>query len=961
MAVAGSLTYEAKIDKNGFNKGLKEIENNTQRAGTKIKNIVAALGIDKIISATMNTIKSSISSAMDRIDTMNQFTRVMTAMTGSSKKANAALENIKKTVTGTAYGLDVASRSAQKLVTSGMNLEKSTKQIQTWADAVAFYGDGTNATFENVTDALSKMVAKGKVEMDQLNRLTDAGIPAVQIYADSVGRNITEVQDDLSKGKISTEQFLDGLDKAFNNGTNKFTSITGAAQEAGASWTATFDNFKAAITRGMTNIINAIDEGLKSVGLKTMREMISEIGKQAEKTMNKITPLIKKGIKSLKDVYDWTKKNKGLIETLIITVASLTAGYIAYQKVLFAIKAIQTTRNILGTVSAFLSLIPAIKSAKDAMLLLNMAFSANSIGIIVAGIVALTAGITASVIAINKQKNSLGGLKEEVDSQRESWEKLKKTREESLNSSSLEIATTQKLADELRTITDENGKVKEGYEDRAKYILGELNSALGTEYKMNGNIISQYQDLKDNIDKVIASKKAEAALEAYKSEYQVALKNKTEATKILTDLTKKYNEQLQISEDKTKTISARNEAKGQVERIGKEIENQTKLISEYGYTIEQYEKLTTASVSGSAEEIEKAVSNMGISYDQAKEKASTSLASQVQTQSSYVDLIEQNLQKAKDSNDKFTKNILETELSTQKEQLQNLVKSFGDRTSSIESLSSDEVTAWAILARNNTDEYLKELDNLPEETRKKVENAIEGVKNAESLLNGTFSNLGEKNKIQFGNQLKLQETVQDKMKQAGVAMQSDTTVSNASVILAQKADSGFNNNVDGNKWGTDLSSNISNGMTSQKSRNGIMGAATSIAEWIKSIIGHSVPATGPLKDELTYMPDMINNLVIGINKNRYKVANATNKMAQDIKDGFDLEGLNNDIMNEMNMAVACEKGSINATASVKSNNSMLNVIRATFSVDGSVDIDGKKAGRILAPQVCKTIKAGGLA
>ena len=79
-----------------------------------------------------------------------------------------------------------------------------------------------------------------------------------------------------------------------------------------------------------------------------------------------------------------------------------------------------------------------------------------------------------------------------------------------------EIVTTQKLADELRNMTDENGKVKEGYENRAKYILGELNSALGTEYKMNGNIISQYGELKDNIDQLITKKKAEAALEASK-------------------------------------------------------------------------------------------------------------------------------------------------------------------------------------------------------------------------------------------------------------------------------------------------------------------------------------------------------------------------------------------------------------------------------------------------------------
>lgn len=73
-----------------------------------------------------------------------------------------------------------------------------------------------------------------------------------------------------------------------------------------------------------------------------------------------------------------------------------------------------------------------------------------------------------------------------------------------------------------------------------------------------------------------------------------------------------------------------------------------------------------------------------------------------------------------------------------------------------------------------------------------------------------------------------------------------------------------------------------------------------------------------------------------------------------------IDNMNDDIMSEMNKAVAFETGSINAKASVKTNNNMLNVIKATFNIGGSVDIDGTRAGRILAPSVCKTIKAGGL-
>lgn len=72
-----------------------------------------------------------------------------------------------------------------------------------------------------------------------------------------------------------------------------------------------------------------------------------------------------------------------------------------------------------------------------------------------------------------------------------------------------------------------------------------------------------------------------------------------------------------------------------------------------------------------------------------------------------------------------------------------------------------------------------------------------------------------------------------------------------------------------------------------------------------------------------------------------------------------IDNMNDEIMSEMNRAVAFETGSINAKASVKSNNSMLNVIQATFNIDGSVDIDGQKAGRIMTPYMSKTLRTGG--
>ncbi len=102
----------------------------------------------------------------------------MTAITGSSETAAEALDRTNEAVTGTAYGLDVAESAVQNFVTRGADTNDATRYIESWGDAVAFYGDGTNEQLTNVSDALGKMLSTNKVTMDQVYRLYDAGIAA---------------------------------------------------------------------------------------------------------------------------------------------------------------------------------------------------------------------------------------------------------------------------------------------------------------------------------------------------------------------------------------------------------------------------------------------------------------------------------------------------------------------------------------------------------------------------------------------------------------------------------------------------------------------------------------------------------------------------------------------------------------------------------------------------------------
>lgn len=298
------------------------------------------------VRSAVNMVKNQMGSAIQRMDTMTNFNRTMTAITGDSKAAKVALEQLKSATKGTAYGLDTAAASVQNFTTRGMDIESATAEVKHWMDAVAFYGDGTNEALSTVTDALGKMMTKGTVEMDQLNRLTDVGIPVVNMYAQATGRAAASVQKDLSDGKISAQKFITTVSHAFETGTNGVLNISGAAKEAGNTWATTISNMKAAVTRGLTTMVDRINEQLEKAGFGTIQDGIKKTGTVAENTLGKIGSLMGRGIA-------FFAEHREQILSTIQVLGSLAAGYMlvsgAIGTVTTVIGLCQTAMALFGT------------------------------------------------------------------------------------------------------------------------------------------------------------------------------------------------------------------------------------------------------------------------------------------------------------------------------------------------------------------------------------------------------------------------------------------------------------------------------------------------------------------------------------------------------------------------------------------------------------------------------------
>ena len=375
---------------------------------TSSNNLLKGLIGLHVVQSVVNTVTGQIDAAMKRMDTMTTFQRTMTAITGSSDMAAASLNQLKDITTGTAYGLDVAAMAVQNFTTRGMGIGNATSEVGKWADAVAFYGDGTNESLTTVTDALGKMMTKGTVEMDQLNRVTDTGIDAVGIYAQATGRSAADVQSDLSDGIISSMDFISTVSTAFEEGTNGVLNISGAAKEAGATWATTIANAKAAITRGWISLIDNANAALANAGFGTILDGIRELGETAERVMGKIgiavgttLTILSPAFQFMQDAAGFIADNWSILEPIVW---GLIAALVVYNATM-GIAWLTTLQNIAAKIAHALAsaaetvAIFALIAAQDG---LNAALAACPLTWIIILIIAIIALIFAVCTAIAK-------------------------------------------------------------------------------------------------------------------------------------------------------------------------------------------------------------------------------------------------------------------------------------------------------------------------------------------------------------------------------------------------------------------------------------------------------------------------------------------------------------------------------------------------------------------------------
>ena len=432
-----------------------------------------------------------------------------------------------------ATGVDV-SKLAQNLADNGSAFKQLGLDVDAQIGLLASFergGVNVSAALGGMKKAVGNWAKEGKNANTEFKKTMDmiqkapSDTEAARIAVDTFGaKSGPELAEAMRTGKFSYDDFAKSLKKSSKTVENTYEG-----------------------TQDGLDKINLAMQGVKVDVAKAFGELLDENKENIDDAIRYVKTTV---IPKAKSAITWIINNFGTITTVAKGVAT-TIGTIWVLK-----KTASFAQGISDGVKALTNLGTAAERATTSQEGLNAAQSASPINLLITATALLAGGLKTiidlaadNIEVVEKETDRYQELHDEIKKNAEDWRDVIKVRDDNVKKAEAEFDYLDSLKTELDTLVDENGRVKTGYEERAKFITDKLSEATGIEIQNNGKVIDSYKKVSAEIDNVLKKKRANAILEANDEAYK----------KAVVDNDKNYSQF-------TKAKQAYEESKGKVDR-----------------------------------------------------------------------------------------------------------------------------------------------------------------------------------------------------------------------------------------------------------------------------------------------------------------------------------------------------------------------------------------------------------
>lgn len=342
----------------------------------------AGIAAIKAVSAAVDIITNSVSGAIDRFDTLNKYPVVMESLGYSADEVSESMDKMSDGIDGLPTTLDDIVNNVQRMTIATGDLQTGTDTALALNDA--FLSSG--ASVEDATRGVQQyiqMLSRGEVDLESWRTLQETMPLAMSKVADSfrddgVG-SVNDLYDALQAGDITFDEFNQHL-VDLDAGVGGFADL---ARENSAGIKTSFKNIGTAITKGIADVITAIDTSLKNAGLGSITENLDKVKVAVQEFFKFIVDQIPSVMNAIGDFINLIKRLKPEImlaagalltfRTYLISLAVVTTITNMINKFTTALTILRT-KGLMGVIKSFMSMLNPVALVITAIVILAGVF-----------------------------------------------------------------------------------------------------------------------------------------------------------------------------------------------------------------------------------------------------------------------------------------------------------------------------------------------------------------------------------------------------------------------------------------------------------------------------------------------------------------------------------------------------------------------------------------------------------
>ena len=418
---------------------------------------------------------------------------------------------------GSQKGLDYTSELGDNIAEYGGNFAQAGYSAEEYFQLLVNGSQGGAYNLDKVNDSINEVK----------NRLGDG---TIEKNIDQFSSGTKKTFKEWKSGKKTMKDVIESIVNDINECTDEQDALTMAATAFGTMG----EDANLAVVKSLTTVGEEFDnvagsmESIKEIKYDNLQTELTMLGRRFQTDI--MLPIVEKALPLLKDGVTWISENLNTLVPIVTTLGTAFATMFVVNKIATFISSIKTM------VTTVKSLTTATQAQTAAQTALNTTNPFGWVALAITAVTTLVGVLSGLGTSSTDTKNKFAELSAEEQKLCDKTNKLTKaygeltdSKNKAISNVNNEFAYYQTLSDELNGIVDANGRVKKGYEDRAAVIVGILSDALGTEIEITDGVIQKYNELKQSINDVITTKKAEAMLSATEAEYVTAIQNRTQA------------------------------------------------------------------------------------------------------------------------------------------------------------------------------------------------------------------------------------------------------------------------------------------------------------------------------------------------------------------------------------------------------------------------------------------------